>query len=106
MTRLDKITAATRGKHDPSPRGIPGACSGEAPALINEASARNDGWGNQPICKACNRGARYSCTCDPFYAEDGEPDCEAEKRVRESLERINWLAVGLNKPEGFERVEA
>lgn len=29
-------------------------------------------WGNQPICGGCNRGATYSCICDPFPEDDDQ----------------------------------
>lgn len=67
MNRPSKITAASLTGLSPVP------VSGISPQVVcNEAGARptSDGWGSQPLCKVCSRGAITSCLCGPWPEDD------------------------------------
>lgn len=49
-------------------------------------------YGNQPICPGCNRGALYSCICDPFPEEDDVTPVDVMKRIMPELfDGSTWL---------------
>jgi len=48
-------------------------------------------WGNDTICPNCNRGATYSCICDPFFDDDEQmPAADVCRLMAEYFPETGW----------------
>ncbi len=79
------------------PEGLPcsligsgGAAEGQPP-VPSAAPSLSRPWGNQPICPGCNRGATYSCICDPFPEDDEQmPASDVVRLMADFFPDTGW----------------